>query len=158
SKIHSRIDMGSDGWLYFSTHRGSTTTTTDQYHYKGDWIVRCDPATGKSEVVVHGPVPKHCLPNSVLDPDRLIYYGGTASGETSDTGKAVRFFAYDVKNHKLLYSGPAGPARYIIFSKSTGRVYYPPGNSTGPLMRFDPAKGGPPEKVAGTIGIRAATQ
>lgn len=23
-KIHSRIDLGSDGWLYFATHRGST--------------------------------------------------------------------------------------------------------------------------------------
>ncbi len=26
-KIHSRIDMGSDGWLYFVTHRGSARVT-----------------------------------------------------------------------------------------------------------------------------------
>ncbi len=32
-KIHSRIDMGSDGWLYYATHRGSTRVTTDKYHY-----------------------------------------------------------------------------------------------------------------------------
>ena len=42
-KVHGRLDMGSDGWLYFSTHRGSTTTTTDRNNYKGDWIIRVDP-------------------------------------------------------------------------------------------------------------------
>jgi hypothetical protein len=37
-------------------------------------------------------------------------------------------------------------------------VYFVPGAGETPLMRFDPAKGGPPEKVAGAIGIRAATE
>jgi hypothetical protein len=46
----------------------------------------------------------------------------------------------------------------MILAKSTGRVYYTPGNSTGPLMRYDPAKGGAPVEIPGTIGIRAATQ
>src|SRR5688500_7447760 len=45
-KIHSRVDRGGDGWLYFATHRGSEGVTTDANHYKGDWIIRCDPATG----------------------------------------------------------------------------------------------------------------
>src|SRR5262245_2202451 len=36
-KIHGRLDQGEDGWIYFSTHRGGTKVTTDQYHYKGDW-------------------------------------------------------------------------------------------------------------------------
>ena len=61
-----------------STHRGATTVTTDQYHYLGDWVLRHHPATGQSEVVVRGPVAKHCIPASVLDPKRLIFYGGTA--------------------------------------------------------------------------------
>ena len=55
-KIHSRLDVGSDGWLYCSTHRGSTTVTADKNNYTGDWVLRCDPKTGKSEVVVRGPV------------------------------------------------------------------------------------------------------
>lgn len=67
-KIHGRLDLGADGWLYFSTHRGSTTVTTDRNHYKGDWILRCDPKSGRCEVVAQGPVPKHCIPTSVLDP------------------------------------------------------------------------------------------
>src|SRR5688572_19204242 len=66
-KIHGRLDLGKDGWLYFSTHRGSTSVTTDAYGYKGDWIIRCDPKTGKSEIIAQGPVPKHCIPCSVLD-------------------------------------------------------------------------------------------
>ena len=52
-KIHSRIDLGKDGWLYYSTHRGSTRVTTDEYHYEGDWILRTHPETGKTEIVSH---------------------------------------------------------------------------------------------------------
>ncbi len=158
-KIHSRVDMGADGWLYFATHRGSEGVTTEANHYKGDWILRCDPATGKTEVVAHAAVPKHSIPCSVLDPDRLIFYGGTAAGrEVKDEG--IRFLAYDLKNRKVLHAGPDGPARYMIFARSTGRVYYTQGrekDGDGSLMRFDPATGGPPVKVPGTIGIRAAT-
>lgn len=155
-KIHSRLDLGSDGWLYCSTHRGSTKVTTDQYHYRGDWIVRIDPRSGKSEVVVQAPVSKHCIPTSVLDPDRLIFYGGTAPGSDDDE-RGIQFFAYDVKNKKLLYSGPDGPSRYLIFARSTGRVYWTGGKEDGgQLYRFDPDVG-KPEPIKGTIGIRAAT-
>lgn len=157
-KIHSRVDMGSDGWLYYATHRGSKRATIDKYHYKGDWIFRTHPKTGKTEVVAHGPVPNHAIPNSVLDPDRMIFYGGTAAGVNSDR-QDILFFAYDLKNRKMLYVGPNGPARYIIFARSTGRVYYVPGNQVGELMCFDPATGGPPRRVKGTeIGVRAATE
>jgi len=158
-KIHSRLDLGSDGWLYCATHRGSTTVTADKNHYEGDWILRCDPKSGKSEVVVRGPVPKHCIPASVLDPERMIFYGGTAPG-TDAVDKGVRFFAYDVKNKKLLYAGPDGPGRCMILAKSTGRLYYVPGkeDGAGQLVRFDPAKGDAPVKIDAVLGLRAATQ
>src|SRR5437660_1425223 len=139
-KIHGRLDIGKDGWLYFSTHRGATNVTTDAYGYKGDWIIKCDPKTGKAEIVAHGPVPKHCIPNSVLDPERMIFYGGTAPGSGKDEVNGVQFFAYDVANKKLLYSGKDGPPRYMILANSTGKVYYVPGSdgSAGPMMRYDP--------------------
>ncbi len=157
-KIHSRLDLGDDGWIYFSTHRGSTRVTTDEYHYRGDWILRCDPVSGRTEIVAQGPVPKHCIPCSVLDPKRLIYYGGTAPGTGKD-GEGVHFFAYNVPHKKVLYSGPNGPARAMIFSSSTGRVYFTPEKTgEGQLMRFDPAKGGAPEPISASIGLRAATQ
>lgn len=160
-KIHGRLDMGKDGFLYFSTHRGATNVTTDAYGYKGDWIIKCDAKTGKSEVVVHGPVPRHCIPCSVLDPDRMIFYGGTAPGSAKDDTNGVRFFAYDVVNKKLLYSGPDGPPRYMILAKSTGRIYYVPGSdgSLGAMMRYDPARPTEaPIKIGAQLGLRAATQ
>src|SRR5262245_5200589 len=83
-KIHSRLDLGSDGWLYLSTHRRRTTVTDDPYHFKGDWIVRVHPETGKNEIVVHGPVPKHCIPTGILDSKRLIFYGSTAPGSKAE--------------------------------------------------------------------------
>jgi len=158
-KIHGRLDLGDDGWIYFSTHRGSTKVTTDVYHYQGDWILRTNPLTGVSEIVVCGPVAKHCIPCSVLDPKRLIFYGGTAPGGGGED-EGVQFFAYDVAARKLLYSGPDGPARYMIFAKSTGKVYWVPGKEDmiGPLVCFDPSKPGPPVKTSAELGLRAATQ
>ena len=156
-KIHSRVDMGSDGWLYYATHRGSPRAANDANHYKGDWIFRTNPKTGKSEVVVHGPVPKHSIPNSMLDSERMIFFGATAAGPDSPL-QEIQFFAYDVKNRKLLYSGSNGPARYMILSRSTGRLYFVPGNSDGELMRYDPSKNEAPVSIGQTIGIRAATE
>jgi hypothetical protein len=155
-KIHTKLTMGKDGWLYFATHRGSTRVTTDAYHYKGDWIVRVHPPTAKAEVVAHGPVPKHCIPTGFLDPDRLIFYGGTTPGEGKDEADGVRFFAYDVAARKVLCDVADGPARAMIFARSTGKVYYMQAKG-GALMRYDPAKGGEPVKVPGTIGLRAAS-
>lgn len=155
-KIHGRLDLGDDGCLYFSTHRGSPKVTTDAYHYKGDWIFRLDLKSGKTEAIVHGPVAKHCVPCSALDPKRLIFYGGTAAG-TGGEEDGIRFFAYDIKAGKVLYDGADGPARYMIFAKSTGKVYYNAGK-TDQLMRYDPDAKGPPVKIDGKIGLRAATQ
>jgi hypothetical protein len=133
-KIHSRIDLGGDGALYFATHRGSEKAASDKNHYGGDWIFRADPATGKTEVVTQGPVPKHSTPCSVLDGQRMIFYGATAAGPDAPD-KGIQFYAYDVKNKKLLYQGGDGPARYMILAQSTGRVYYVPDNKEGQLMR-----------------------
>ena len=158
AKIHSRIDLGSDGWLYYSGHRGSPGTTTDANGFQGDWIFRTHPETGKSEIVASHPVEKHVIPCSLLDPERMIFYGGTAAGKNAKD-QGIQFFAYDVRNKKLLYSGPDGPARYMFLATSTGRLYYAPGGEavSSPLMRFDPAKSPQPEPVGGEIGLRSAT-
>lgn len=156
-KIHSRVDMGRDGWLYYATHRGSPKAANDENHYQGDWIFRTNPQTGKSEVVVQGPVPKHSIPNSVLDAQRMIFYGATAAGPDSPQ-QAIQFFAYDLENGKLLYTGSNGPARYMILAKSTGCLYYVAGSADGELMRYDPLKNTPPVAIGQTIGVRAATE
>ncbi|MBN2507060.1 MAG: hypothetical protein JXQ71_10230 [Verrucomicrobia bacterium] len=157
-KIHSRLDPGADGWLYFATHRGSPRVTTDAHHYRGDWILRYHPGRTTAEVVAAAPIPRHSIPASVLDPGRLIFYGGTAPAMNREKEEGIRFFAYGVRERKLLYSGPNGPARSLALAPSTGRVYFVPGNDTGALMRFDPAAGGAPTRLAAEIGMRAVTQ
>jgi hypothetical protein len=157
-KIHSRIDLGRDGWLYFSTHRGGTRVTTDANHYVGDWILRHHPESGRTEVVAHAPLPKQCLPTSVLDPDRLIFYAGTADGDNQL--KRVQFLAYDVDGRRVLYSDDSGPYRSILFARSTGRVYFQRDGGRGetlPLVRFDPAQPGPPTPTKAAVGLRACT-
>ncbi len=160
-KIHSRIDLGSDGWLYFSTHRGSTRVTIPKFGFKGDWILRYHPEEKKTEIVAHGPLPMQTLPASILDPDRLIYYAGTQDGENQ---KPPAFLAYDIKNRKVLYSDENGFSRYAIFARSTGRLYFhgkssSPGGTQGPgqLVRFDPEKPGAPVPIDAKVGLRAAT-
>lgn len=156
-KIHSRVDMASDGWLYYATHRGSPKAANDANHYKGDWIFRTHPETGKTEIVVQAPIAKHSIPNSVVDAERMIFYGGTAAGPDAKEQEIV-FFAYDLKNRKMLYSQPGGPARYMMLAKSTGRLYFVPGNGEGELMRYDPATNKPPKPLGVTMGIRAASE
>ncbi|MCE9603268.1 MAG: hypothetical protein K8U03_00020 [Planctomycetia bacterium] len=157
-KIHSRLDLGSDGKIYFSTHRGSPKTAADAYDYRGDCIFRTDPKTGTTEIVVEGAVAKHSIPTSVLDPERLIFYGGTAHGVDAPA-KGIQFVAYDCKNNKLLQTNGDGPPRYLLFAKSTGCVYYvPASNDAGRLVRFDPKVGGAPVAIDAVLGVRAATQ
>jgi hypothetical protein len=155
-KIHSRIDQGDDGWLYFSTHRGSVSATrVPAPRFQGDYIVRAHPGTGKAEVVCCGPIPRQCIPNGILDSRRLIFYGGTADPDSYDG--PVQFFAYDVKAGKVLYRGPNGPARCMILTRS-GKVYFVPGAGTGPLMRYDPEKPSePPVALPVSVDIRATT-
>lgn len=155
-KIHSHVMKGSDGWLYFTTHRGSTRVTTPANHFTGEWLLRADPATGRSEIIERGPIPHHCLPTGELDPKRMVFYGSTAPGEAGD-GEGIQFLAYDLNKRKMLYAGPDGPSRSMLISSTTGRVYYVPGQGAAPLMRFDPASGKPPESISGEISIRAAT-
>ncbi len=166
-KIHSRIDLGSDGWLYFATHRGSTRATTAENHFTGEWILRHHPTTGATEIVAHAPLANQCFPTSTLDPERLIFYAGTADGDHEN--KRIKFLAYDVKRRSVLYSDDYGPYRYLIFARSTGKVYFhghrdETANATADkekgirrLVRFDPDKPGQPTPIDATIGLRAAT-
>lgn len=139
-KIHNLIGVGKDGGLYYSTHRGSATYTDGKggkkRNYKGDWILRTDPVSGATEVMMHGDIPES-IPVGQFDPERLIFYGGTQQSET--------FFAFDCANRKLLFKSEPGqgPQRYMIFSRTTGRVYFVSGANAGAgaMGRYDPATG-----------------
>lgn len=123
SKIHTRIEMGRDGWLYYATHRGSEKTCDDAHGYRGDWILRTDPRSGKTEIVATHPVPKHSMPAGLLDPERLIFYGGTAPGLAAPN-RSIQFLAFDLVNRKSLKVADGGFQRNAILARSTGRLYW----------------------------------
>jgi len=131
-EVQTRIEFGSDGWLYYGTTRGSTRVTNDANGFQGEWVLRTEPKTAKTEVVAAFPVAKHCILASVLDRKRMIFYGGTAAGDYRV--KDVRFFAVDVKTGKVLKTARDGFDRYVIYAKSTGRLYW-----NG--RKYDPATG-----------------
>jgi hypothetical protein len=122
-EMQSRIDLGSDGWLYYATDRGSPTVTHNGNGYRGEWILRTNPATLETQIVKQWPIDKHTLPASVLDPKRMIYYGGTAPGKDA-ANQSIQFFALDVRTGKLLKVADGGPSRVLIFSHTTGKVYW----------------------------------
>jgi hypothetical protein len=161
-KIHSHIDLGSDGWLYFTTHRGSTRVAENpENHFEGDWILKANPATGKTEIIAHAPLKMQCLPAGRLDPERLIWYAGSADGLNKGE---PQFLAYDLKQGKAIYQDGHGPYRDLIISRSTGKMYFH-GESSSPgvkgeganLYRFDPEKPGKPVKIDAVVGLRAAS-
>lgn len=122
-EMQSRIDLGRDGWLYYATDRGSPTVTNDAHGYRGEWVLRTHPETRQTEIVFTHPIAKHTIPASVLDPERLILYCGTAVGRDAPNQK-IQFFALDVRQKKLLHVADDGPTRTLIFSKSTGCVFW----------------------------------
>ena len=182
-KIHAMVTRGKDGWVYYSTHRGSESYTSDKpgkrgaaagrekYQYKGDWVLKTDPASGETKVVAHGPIPFEAIPAGRLDPDRMIYYGGTADG--------IVFFALDVKTGKVLAKSQPkeGMYRYGFISKTTGKFYYQSrtvgagaarsaskkgglatgSGAPGDLWSYDPAANKIARLPGAEIGLRTAT-
>ena len=159
-KIHGRLDMGDDGWLYFSTHRGSTT----RHHRRVPLQGRLDPPraipeTGKTEVVVQGPVPKHCIPNSVLDPKRLIFYGGTAAGTDGDErGHPVLRLRREEPEAALLRPGRPG-ALHDLRQVDRPRLLRRRARAATAADALRPGQGRTARRRSpATIGMRAATQ
>src|SRR5450759_755789 len=60
---------------------------------------------------------------SVLDPERMVFFGGTAPQANADE-QAILFYAYDLHARTVLLTAPGGPERFAAFSRSTGRVYW----------------------------------
>jgi hypothetical protein len=122
-KIHTRLMMGRDGWLYYGTHRGREETCNDKHGYQGDWILRTHPRSGKTEIIAAQPVPKHSIPAGFIDPQRMIFYGGTSPGVDAAKQKG-QFLAFDLERRRILKVTGGGFIRNAIFSDSTGRVYW----------------------------------
>lgn len=123
-EMQSRIDLGSDGRLYYCTDRGSPGVTHDGNKWKGEWILATDPKTGESEIISQWPVDRHTMPCSLVDPERDLMYVGTAIGRDAPNQK-IQFFALDLKTRKIKFQCDDGPYRVCFMSPSHGgRVYW----------------------------------
>lgn len=148
-KVHSAVTMATNGWLYYATHNAGAARATEEYHYQGDWILRTDPKAGKTEIVCQAPIGKVSVPVGFTDPARLVFYGCSEQG--------LIFFAYDLEKRKPLFQSATnqGPSRCMLFSRTTGRVYY---RAQGQAMyRYDPAKK-KAKRIECPIDPRAATE
>jgi hypothetical protein len=123
-EMQSRIDLGSDGRLYYCTDRGSPTVTHDGNGWKGEWILATDPKTGASEIIAQWPVDRHTMPCSLVDSERDLMYVGTATGKNAPNQK-IQFFVLDLKTRKIRFQCDDGPYRVLFHSpKNGGKVYW----------------------------------
>jgi len=136
-KIHAPICEMGDGWIYFVGYRGSEKLTRTQDDFKGDWLLRYELKSGKTENL-GVLVPDSSEPSMEAYQPLGMLYGLSAAGESMPDPKKNQFFAYSVKERKLVFLGLPGSSmiRSIIVTKD-GRVYY---DSEGKLVRYDPAK------------------
>jgi len=129
-KLHSRIDQGRDGWLYFTTYWGENPTDADwDAGFLGSAVMRFSPASGKLELVG---VPAHGqgLPAARLDPKRMILYALAVPSND--------FIAYDVRARRVLYRGCGAiqkGSRNILLD-AEGNAYF--STRRGYLARYDP--------------------
>jgi len=141
-KIHAPVVEGGDGWLYFATYRGGAKSTTEEMGFTGDWLLRYEPASGKTENL--GILVPNCsIPSMVCHAPSETLYGLAVPGKTlADTDG--RFFAYDIKARKLIFvGGPPSSLSRSVMLLGDGSVYY---ESSGKLVRYDPKE----KKVAVT--------
>ncbi len=131
-KVHSRIDQGKDGLLYFSTYWGKIPKEADfQAGYLGSVLLRYDPSSGRSESL-GAIVPGQGLPTSLLDPRRMIqYFTAVYSGD---------FVAYDLTARKVLYrgSGDQQEGSRNLMLDAAGHCYF--STADGFLARYSPSE------------------
>src|SRR5687767_11625080 len=96
-KIHSRIDQGKDGWLYFATYWGKVPDDSDfAQGFAGSALMRFDPASGKTESLGI-PAPGQGLPTSILDLQHMLFYAYAV--------KSGDLLVYDLQARSVKFRG-----------------------------------------------------
>lgn len=157
-KIHGALVQGKDGWIYFFGYRGSIRRTGKETGYKGDWLLRYHPETGKTENLGIA-VPFSSVPVLAYSAATDSLYGLSVPGKTMPDPSA-QFFRYDLRTRKLVTAVPIAPKgpRAIIVAED-GRAWFD--NGAGGLNRYDPRSNKvetAPVKVPGDGVLRAASR
>lgn len=103
SKIHAKIDEGTDGCIYFSCtlndgNRAKLPTHGFHEGFPGGQLYRYDPRTGTTTVFASLP-PRRCTATSILDTQRNLWWCNLESGD----GNAL--WCLDMKSGKPVYQG-----------------------------------------------------
>jgi len=134
-KIHGALVQAKDGWIYFFGYRGSVRRTGKETGYKGDWLLRYDPKSGKTENLGIA-VPYSSVPVLVYCEANNSLYGLSVPGKTMPD-PATQFFRYDLEKRRLINRtaiNPRGPRAMIL--ADDGRAWFDNGKSG--LDRYDP--------------------
>jgi len=128
-KLHSRIDEGGDGWLYFATYWGQDPNEPDWAGFKGSALMRFDPRSGQCEYLGI-PAWGQGLPCSRLDAKRMILYAVAVPGND--------FLAYDLQAKGVRYrgSGDVLQGNRHVMLDSAGEAYF--STKSGALAQYDP--------------------
>src|SRR5690606_33798809 len=103
-KIHGGLAEGGDGWIYFFGYRGSEGKTTKEVNYQGDWLLRYNPETRKTENLGIA-VPYSSVPVLMSHQPSKTLYGLSVPGRSAPE-PVNQFFRYDVESGKVLFSAP----------------------------------------------------
>lgn len=139
-KIHGGLVDGGDGWLYFFGYRGSVRRTGKDTGYQGDWLLRFNLASGKTENL--GIPVAHCsVPVLLGSAATKSLYGLAVPGQTASS-QEDRFFRYDLEKQKLVTEGGPTPnmSRAMVVTDD-GRAYYSYSaekGAPGVFVRYNP--------------------
>ena len=114
-KIHAPLVQADDGAIYAFGYRGSVRQTGSETGYRGDWLLRYRPATGKAENLGM-PVPFSSVP--VLEYCSAVgcLYGLSVPGQTMPEPR-TQLFRYDLKRQRVTFTckvDAAGPRAAIV--------------------------------------------
>ena len=137
-KIHARMVLDKCGIVYASTYWGTRRNLVFGTSYRGDRILRIDPAT--FEITDLGtPVDAHGVPSLAGDPRTGLLFGEAVDPGSSPDGGP--FFVYDMEAEKVVQEVgnlPHAGFRAILID-GRGRAWFSAGDKD--VHIYDPASG-----------------
>lgn len=137
SKVHAKIDEGTDGKIYFCCTLNAGNAAGDpKYQWTdelpGAQLYQYDPTTGKTIVFANLP-PKRCTATSRFDAERNIWWCNLEAGG----GGAL--YGVDLTTKQVVYQSPDG---VVSFNRNfalaaDGTIHF--NGADGNIMRLDPA-------------------
>lgn len=137
SKIHARVDVGSDSNVYFSgTLNDGNRAGDPSYKWSkkipGGQLYQYNPRTGKSVVFANLP-PARCTATALIDKQHDVWWCNLEAGPNA-------LYALDMKTKKPLYKAPDGS---VLFNRSfalarDGAVYF---NGSNGIWKCDARAG-----------------